>query len=108
MMGAEEPGLRPLSTALEQEGFQDLGAGRVVESFSRHFMSALDAWQAHGFREVANSYLARLLPASGARCHIAEDGDLVVHSVGKTERLSVVRALAQPSWLDPATGAPRL
>ena len=106
--GYQEPGLRPLSSALEEEGFHDLGPGRLVESFSRHFMAALDAWQAHGFGEVGKSYRARLLPASGARGHIAEDGDLVVHSMGKTERLSVVRALAQPSWLDPATGAPRL
>jgi len=44
-LGDEEPGLRPLSAALEEEGFDDLGSGRLVESFARHLMVALDAWQ---------------------------------------------------------------
>jgi hypothetical protein len=102
--GGGEPGLRPLSSALEEEGFHDLVSGRLIESFSRHFMAALDAWLAHGFSEIAKSYLARLSPASGVRRDIAEDGDLLVRRMDKTERLSLVRALAQPAWLDPATG----
>src|SRR5262249_40327048 len=59
-MGDEEPGLRPLSAALEEEGFDDLGSGRLVESFARHLMVALDAWQEQGFGEIAKNYLARL------------------------------------------------
>jgi hypothetical protein len=106
--GGGEPGLRPLSSALEEEGFHDLGSGRLIESFSRHFMAALDAWQAHGFSEIEKSYLTRLSPASGLRRNIAEDGDLLVRRMDKTERLSLVRALAQPSWLDPATGGLRV
>jgi hypothetical protein len=106
--GGGEPGLRPLSSALEEEGFHDLGSGRLIESFSRHFMAALDAWQAHGFGEIEKSYLARLSPASGLRRDIAEDGDLLVRRMDKTERLSLVRALTQPSWLDPATGGLRV
>jgi hypothetical protein len=38
------------------------------------------------------------------------NGDLLVRRVtggGSVERRSLVRALAQPSWLDPATGGPR-
>mgnify|MGYP003349748266 CR=1 FL=1 len=31
-----EPGLRPLSAALEQEGFDEAGADRLVEAFARH------------------------------------------------------------------------
>ena len=61
-MGEDEPGLRPLSAALEEEGFDDLGSGRLVESFARHLMVAIDAWQEKGFAEVAKSYLARLAP----------------------------------------------
>ena len=106
--GGGEPGLRPLSSALEEEGFHDLGSGRLIESFSRHFMAALDAWQAHGFGEIEKSYLARLPPTSGVRREIAEDGDLIVRRMDKTGRLSLVRALAQPSWLDPATGGLRV
>ena len=71
-------------------------------------MAALDAWQDYGFSEIARSYLARLSPASGVRRDIAEDGDLLVRRMDKTERLSLVRALAQPSWLDPETGGLRV
>src|SRR6267142_3070379 len=39
-MGEDEPGVRPLSSALDEEGFDDLGSGRLVESFARHLMVA--------------------------------------------------------------------
>ena len=108
-LGAEEPGLRPLSAALEEEGFDDLGSGALVESFARHFMVAIDAWQESGFGEVAKSYLARLAPESGVRRDIDDNGDLLVRRLGKVdvERRSLERALAEPSWLDPASGGPR-
>ena len=112
-LGDEEPGLRPLSAALEEEGFDDLGSGRLVESFARHLMVALDAWQEQGFGEIAKNYLARLAPESGVRRDIAENGDLLVRRVianagrGEAEQRSLLRALGQPSWLDPATGGPR-
>ena len=111
-MGEGEPGLRPLASALDEEGF-DLDGGRLVESFSRHFMTALDAWQAHGFDQVAKGYLARLSPARGVRCEIAENGDLLMRPMaavtgGKDdERRSLVEALRAPSWLDPASGGLR-
>ena len=112
-MGEGEPGLRPLASALDEEGFNDLDGGRLLESFSRHFMTALDAWQAHGFDEVAKGYLARLSPARGVRCEIAENGDLLVRPLvditgGKDAgRRSLVAALRAPSWLDPASGGVR-
>src|SRR5437016_5069893 len=37
-MGEAEPGLRPLATALAEEGFHDLGSGALVECFARHLM----------------------------------------------------------------------
>jgi len=108
-LGNAEPGLRPLSSALEEEGFADLGSGRLVESFTRHFMATLDAWQAQGFGEIGKAYLARLSPTSGVRHDIADNGDLLVRRVGsKEERRSLEAALKQPSWLDPTTGAPRV
>lgn len=108
-MGDEEPGVRPLAAALEEEGFDDLGSGRLVESFSRHLMVAVDAWQEKGFGEIAKNYLARLAPENGVRRDLAENGDLMVRRVGKAqqERRSLVRALEEPTWLDPATGGPR-
>jgi hypothetical protein len=108
-MGEEEPGVRPLASALDAEGFDDLGSGTLVESFARHFMVAVDAWQELGFGEIAKNYLARLAPESGVRRDIDDNGDLLVRRMGRAtaERRPLVRALAQPSWLDPATGGPR-
>ncbi len=62
-MGEHEPGVRPLSSALDEEGFDDLGSGGLVESFARHLMVAIDAWQEKGFGEVARNYLSRMSPA---------------------------------------------
>jgi hypothetical protein len=105
-----EPGLRPLAAALEDEGFDDLGSGRLVESFARHLMVAIDAWQAEGFAAVARNYIARLPAEKGVRRDIDENGDLLLRRMGKldVERRQLLPALAAPSWLDPATGGPRL
>lgn len=104
-------GLRPLAAALDQEGFDELGAGKLVEAFARHFMVMLDAWQEEGFSAVSRSYLPRLKPdkEKGVRRDIDENGDLLVRRAGKTEveRRTLVSALAKPSWLDPKTGGPR-
>jgi hypothetical protein len=103
------PGVRPLAAALEEEGFDDLGSGRLVESFARHLMVALDAWQEKGFKEVAKGYLSRLPTEQGMRRDIADNGDLLLRRPGKTdaERRALLPALAVPSWFDPATGGPR-
>jgi hypothetical protein len=110
-MGEEDPGLRPLSAALEDEGFDELSSGKLVESFARHLMVAVDTWQEKGFPEVAKNYLARLAPDTekGVRRDIDESGDLVVRRMGKSEveRRALVPALRVPSWLDAATGGPR-
>jgi hypothetical protein len=131
-MGDEEPGVRPLSSALDEEGFDELGSGRLVESFARHLMAAIDAWQEKGFGEVARNYLLRMSPpemSSGApegaasrgksvfpgaarpgmHGEIADNGDLLIRRPGRPgpQRLSLVDALASPSWLDPSTGGPK-
>ena len=43
-IGENDAGLRPLATTLGDEGFDDAGSGRLVESFARHLMVAMDAW----------------------------------------------------------------
>jgi hypothetical protein len=108
-MGEGEAGLRPLAAALEEEGFDDLGSGRLVESFARHFMVAIDAWQQDGFASVAREYIGRLPTEPGVRRQIDENGDLIARRVGKAEpeRRRLLPALATPSWLDSATGGPR-
>jgi biotin-(acetyl-CoA carboxylase) ligase len=108
-MGGAEPGLNPLVTALEEEGFSDAMSDQVVESFARHLMVAIDAWQEHGFGAVAQSYLARLPVEKGVRRDIDENGDLLICRMGKpeVERKPMLAALTQPLWLDPKTKGPR-
>lgn len=106
-MGGQESGLHPLSTALDEEGF-DLGSDRLIETFARHLMVTVDAWQQDGFGDVARGYLSRVAPEKGMQRDIDDNGDLLVRRVDKTvvERRPLVPALATPSWLDPATGGP--
>jgi hypothetical protein len=108
-MGGNEPGLRPLGSALEEEGFDDVGSGRLVESFARHLMVTIDSWQEQGFAGLAKNYLARLAPKAGVRRDLDENGDLLERRMDKVvvERRELMNALAAPSWLDPATGGPR-
>lgn len=106
-----EAGLRPLTSALEDEGFDDLASDRMLEIFSRHLMVTLDAWQEYGFSAVAKSYLPRLAPhpEKGVRRDIDENGDLLLRRMGKVEieRHELVPALSQPGWYDPKTRGPR-
>jgi hypothetical protein len=110
MMGENEPGLHPLSAALIEEGFDDASASSLVESFARHLMVAIDAWQESGIGAIAKTYLSRLAPESGVRREIDENGDLLVHraTAKAVERRPLKAALATPSWLDPALRGPRL
>jgi biotin-(acetyl-CoA carboxylase) ligase len=107
-----DAGLHPLSAALEDEGFDELGAERLMESYARHLMVMLDAWQEQGFGAVSASYLQRLAPAeeNGLRRDIDSNGDLLMRRMGnaQVERRALVPALATPSWLDPTTRGPRL
>jgi biotin-(acetyl-CoA carboxylase) ligase len=105
----DEPGLNPLVTALEEEGFSDAMSDKVVGSFARHFMVAIDTWQEKGFGAVAHSYLERLPRASALRRDIDENGDLLTRRMGKVdvERQKFLPRLAAPAWYDAAKRGPR-
>lgn len=105
---AGEPGLRPFAAALEEEGFDDLGPGRLVESFARAFMVVLDRWQEAGFAAVEKSYLQWLPVESGLRRGINESGDLLLRRLDKPEERRLVPKLQEVAWLDPETRGPRL
>src|SRR5262245_55058068 len=77
-MSGVEPGLNPLVTALEEEGFSDVMSTYLVESFARNFMSVVDSWQESGFAAVAKSYIERMPREQGIRREIDEDGDLTL------------------------------
>jgi biotin-(acetyl-CoA carboxylase) ligase len=105
----DEAGLYPLETALEQEGFEEHGASVLVESFARHLMVAIDAWEQDGFGAVMKEYLSRLPPEKGARRDIDQNGDLLVRWIAsdQAERRALVPALEAPSWYDAKRGGPR-
>lgn len=104
-----DPSGLPLTAALDEQGFSDLGAHRLVASFARHLMSGIHTWQSLGFDAIARSYLHRLESRKGATASIAEEnGDLLLQWRGASEpeRHSLVDALRRPSWLERAAGGP--
>jgi biotin-(acetyl-CoA carboxylase) ligase len=103
------PGVHPLASALDDEGFGEAGAVQVTESFARHLMRAIDGWQVDGFDSVARDYLSRVTRARQTLLRIDDRGNLLTRRLGTdtTERAGLVRALATPSWLDPKLGGPR-
>jgi biotin-(acetyl-CoA carboxylase) ligase len=105
-MNMLDPGSKPDLTGLEEEGFSELGPGRVVETFARHFMAAVDAWQEIGFNRIAEEYLRRLPGKTGIERSIDSAGDLLIRRKGSAQikKEKLVSALARPSWVDPESG----
>jgi biotin-(acetyl-CoA carboxylase) ligase len=109
-MTDKEAGVHPLASALDQEGFGEAGAIQVTESFARHLMRALDAWQTDGFDGIAREFLPRLVRERNTSRVIADNGDLLVRRIGKdrADRRDLRKGLLLPSWHDPKLGGPRL
>ena len=106
----DEPGLRPLLGGLDELGFEAPDAGEIIASFSRHLMAAFDQWSEAGVAPVTRHWLDRVSPR-GQDVRIADNGDLMASGKpgqGFSARQSLAKALASPSWLDPATGTPWL
>jgi Biotin/lipoate A/B protein ligase family len=94
----------PHLTALDEEGFDDVDSGQLVESCARHLLVALDAWQPSAFGMMARRYLRDLTHAKGGVPALDENGDLLIRRPGQVQpdRHSIAVALA-----DPADGGPR-
>lgn len=97
--------------ALLSEGFEMIETDAIIESFSRHLMTAFDRWKESGFEPIARDYLDRL-PArkAGERRGIDGNGDLLVRlpaAKGPPERTSLVDALARAEWYDPQARGPK-
>ena len=97
--------------ALLNEGFEMVETDAIIESFSRHLMTAFDQWNERGFDPVARDYLARLPKKDGERRGIDVNGDLLVHTPGPKAppaRTGLVDGLAEVAWYDPVYRAPKL
>jgi len=105
-----ETGVHPLASALDQEGFGEAGAIELTESFARHLMRALDAWQTDGFDAIAREFLSRQSRERQTTHAIADNGDLMAHRIGTnvTDRHELRTGLLSPSWLDAKLAGPRL
>ena len=106
----DDPGVHPLGSALEAEGFGEAGAVQVTESFARHLMRAIDSWQVDGFEGLARDYLSRIPRERQTVRSIDDRGNLLTRRIGSdtTECADLVQALATPSRLDPDLGGARL
>jgi hypothetical protein len=109
-MSDDDPGVHPLASALDQEGFGEVGAVQITESFARHLMLALDSWRVDGFDGLARDYLTRMPRERQTIQRMNDRGDVLTRRIGtdRVERSDLVQALATPSWLDPSFGGPRL
>jgi hypothetical protein len=110
LVGLAEPGVAIGATALAEEG-ADVDAGALVASAARFLMREIDSWLEFGARPSVARFLGRLaIGKAGAFREIDAGGDLLVRLHGATgpERHALAPALATPSWLDAASGLPRL
>jgi hypothetical protein len=108
---AGDPGFTPDSTSLEEECCETGSHGGLVECFARYLLRGFDSWSQLGFGSIAGHYLARLgSHGPSGRLSLNENGDLLIHHAiaTGTERLELMPALRNPTWLDPSTGWPRL
>lgn len=107
-----EPGHRPEVTSLAEEGCEEITPVRLLESFSRHFLSWLHRWQEDGFDPVRAGWRARgprpgatvsvetsAVAARGSFRELGNEGELVLQRVQSELRLPLHEALAGgPSW----------
>lgn len=101
ILGAD-PMQRPDAAALEEEGFDNLDSGQMMETFARQFMVWVHNAQNDGFAEVAKFYLRRMPQDENVERSIDGVGDLLVRKKGKleTEKKKLIPALAKLDWYD--------
>jgi biotin-(acetyl-CoA carboxylase) ligase len=97
--------------SLLSEGFEMIDTDAIIESFTRHLMTAFDRWNERGFEAIARDYLERLpVRKAGERRTIDRNGDLLAAlpaGGGPPERTSLVDALARAAWYDPQARGPK-
>ncbi len=101
-----EPGERAHIASLHEEGFDEVGGGRLAESFARHLMVHMDEWQNRGFAKVAEAYLSRVPSPEKTERSIDAVGDLLTRRKGKldVEKRKLLPAIERALWLDHKSG----
>jgi len=107
----DSPGLHPHRTALHEEGFGEVEAMPLLESFSRHFLAWMNRWQEDGFDPVRNAWLSRASghdgeikverggrTVTGSFTGIDSDGALLLGLEDGIHRVPLGDALAIPTW----------
>jgi len=97
--------------AMLSEGFELVDTDAIIESFTRHLMTAFDRWRERGFEAIARDYLERLPKQKAGEIRgIDLNGDLLVSGPaagGPPERTSLVDALEMANWYDPQSRGPK-
>ncbi len=108
-MGHLEEAAAAGAVALLTEGFEIVETDAIIESFSRHLMTAFDLWKEQGFDPIARDYLARLSKKDDARRGIDVNGDLLINAPKQPlQRVYLLDALAKAAWYDPVDRSPKL
>ncbi len=105
-----ETGMRPLTGALDEVGFENISAEEIIASFSRHLMAILHEWSEDGFDNIARTWLG-YLPSGERDFRIDDDGNLCLkpdNSQSSVGKRSLADGLLTPTWLDPETAMPWL
>ncbi|MDX2266041.1 MAG: biotin/lipoate--protein ligase family protein [Hyphomicrobiales bacterium] len=98
-----EPGEWTRGATLEEEGFAGVGAADIIESFSRHLMTAMNNWIELGPRSEVERWLERF--PERRRAVIGPGGELI--RPGEPPR-DFAEALRAPGWLNADRGEPWL
>lgn len=105
----QAPGTTPDTTSLLEEGFADVDAAALVQSFASHLMAGFHTWSERGFRHLAQTYLSRLSGGEpGVRRGLDVNGDLLLQKGATTDRVELLPSVDGRAWFDAATGEPRL
>ncbi len=110
----QSPGLRPETTTLHDEGWVGAAPVRLVEAFSRHFLSWVHRWQEDGLAPVAEAWTACAvgyrdrvdwdlpgLRIAGRPVGLDDRGGLLVEGEsGRGQRsIPLERTLSGPTWV---------
>jgi BirA family transcriptional regulator, biotin operon repressor / biotin---[acetyl-CoA-carboxylase] ligase len=103
---AEEPGQRPHSTSIAEQGFERFSVPALLEGFSRHFLAWLNRWDTEGTPPVMAEWSRRafgatlnptiVLSGGGSATPLGLDiaGNLRVRQNGRERTLPLEAALA--------------